>query len=203
MFLRVSYRKAQRGEQHQEYCLHRFQNISPIFRSNNNHHDFRAKVSPKLGSPNTFETSKITGLDALQKFITPAAEARRLLEGVVGKRVVKLCVDFMEDLVGDIWVIALRGAVFEEMPQVARKEQWVVASEVGYCRLCSGLFQRRELENSVSVRMLLSFLQHLRRRTRVEQLGSLQFESALSLNRKENAMSAVCACCYSLIIHEL
>jgi hypothetical protein len=80
MILRVSFTKAQRGQQHQEYCLHRFQNFASIFRNNSNDsHDLRAKVSASLLRPNTLEYSKITGPGALQKLISPASEVRRLL----------------------------------------------------------------------------------------------------------------------------
>lgn len=114
MVLRVSFAKAQRGEQHQEYCLHRFQNIASIFRNNSkDSHDLRAKVSPTLLRPNTLEYSKITGPGALQKLISPATEVRRMLENVTGKRVLKLSVDFIEDLVGNMWIIGYKGAVFE------------------------------------------------------------------------------------------
>lgn len=36
-----------------------------------------------------------------------------MLENVTGKRVLKLSVDFIEDLVGNMWVIGYKGAVFE------------------------------------------------------------------------------------------
>jgi predicted membrane chloride channel (bestrophin family) len=86
---------------------------------------------------------------------------------------------------------------------VFKKSVWEVATQVGSCRLCNGVFQKSELQNNVSVRMLLEFLHHLRRRTRLDQLDKLDFVNLLSLNRKENAMSAVCECCYALIIKEL
>lgn len=170
MLLRVEYSQARRGEQHQEYAVHRFQNVASIFRTNSNglcdSHDLRAKVSPSFTRPNTLEYSKLTGPGVLQRFVKPASEVRRLLERVSGKRVVKICVDVVEDLTGALWVVGFKGVLFETVSEIPRKEQWLIASQVGYCRLCSGLFQKSQLQNSVSVRMLLEFLHHLRRRTR-------------------------------------
>ena len=50
MIMRVAYERCERGQQKQEYVLHRFQNYANIFRTNyngvNDFLDFKAKVSP-------------------------------------------------------------------------------------------------------------------------------------------------------------
>jgi hypothetical protein len=57
----------------------------------------------------------------LQRFVKPASEVRRLLERVSGKRVVKICVDVVEDLTGSLWVVGFKGVLFEAVSEISRK----------------------------------------------------------------------------------
>jgi len=99
MILRVNFDRVTKNTQHQEYCVYRFQNTTTIIREKHlglvDSHDLRAKVSPLLQRPNSFEFTKLTSPGVLQKAIPAAAEVRRMLESMTGKRVMKLSVDFV------------------------------------------------------------------------------------------------------------
>ena len=91
----------------------------------------------------------------MNRYVEPTSEIRKIIESISKKRVKKLWIDFAEDIAGKIWVLGVKGVEFEEEKTVNKKSAWEVATQVGSCRLCNGVFQKSELQNSVSVRMLL------------------------------------------------
>ena len=116
MINRVIYERCARGQQRQEYSVHRFQNYAGIFRNPtkgiNDFLDFKAKVSPSYNRQYTLEYIKLTGPGVLNRYVEPTSEIKKIIESVHKKRVKKLWVDFVEDIAGTIWVVGVKGVQF-------------------------------------------------------------------------------------------
>jgi hypothetical protein len=116
MVMRSVYERCERGQQKQEYTVHRFQNYANIFRVNSNglndYLDFKAKVAPSYMREYTLEHFKLTGPGVVNRFIEPTAEIRKLIEAINKKRVKTLWVDFVEDISGALYVIGVKGVIF-------------------------------------------------------------------------------------------
>ncbi len=115
----------------------------------------------------------------------------------------KLYVDFVVDLFEKPWIINIKLCEVNPYSTLHIKPTEDQINNVSSCRLCGGVSKKEDLKNSVTIKMMCEFMQHLRKRTKTEDLHKIDFVNYININSKENKASVVCKMCYQVIIQEL
>jgi hypothetical protein len=215
MVIRVCYCAKGPNKLAAEFYAERFQNVDSIFSLSRESRELyemmklHTIISAAYDRENTIEFSRITNMKGLERFVEQSRELIWFLEVSQKVQVGKIYIDFTVDLYNVPWLLNIKKLEYTELSALCKSYK-VVGHEslrhcgsYGVCKVCSLQVSKKELQKSISRKMLGEYLSHLRKRLRVGHYERMQFIKDIANSKAPNYSNLkICGPCYELILQE-